>query len=121
MSRKQLFFAAFALIAGAAVLFALSSWRGAPRRPARRGFAAADSARLVIDRKPFRFVGANIDLMFQQNTRSQMSEMMHTRPAPGFQWSGSGLRAKAAGRRSAGQQLAAGSLVSSQTQRMERG
>jgi mannan endo-1,4-beta-mannosidase len=85
MSRKQLLFAVFALIAGAAVFFAISNWRGGSRRPARPGFAQADGTRFVIDRKPFRFVGANIDLMFQQSTRSHMSEMMQYAAGAGIQ------------------------------------
>jgi len=31
---------------------------------------------MVIDGRPFRFVGANVDLMFRQDTRSNLTEMM---------------------------------------------
>jgi len=87
MSRKQLLFAAFALIAGAAVLFAISKYRGNGIYPrtTRPGFAAAHDARFTIDHKPFRFVGANVDLMFQQQTRVHLPEMMQVAADTGIQ------------------------------------
>src|SRR5258706_7003776 len=73
MFRKQLLLAAFALIAGAVVLFSMLHWRGAGHR-SRPGFVQADGPRLTIDGRPFRFVGANLDLMFEEQTRSRMPE-----------------------------------------------
>jgi mannan endo-1,4-beta-mannosidase len=74
MSRKQLLLAAFALIAGAAVLFAISNWRGGRhRRPA---FVQTDGPRLVIDGLPFRFVGANVALMYRDDDRARMPETL---------------------------------------------
>jgi mannan endo-1,4-beta-mannosidase len=75
MSRKQLLFAAFALIAGAAVLFAISSWSGSARR-GRPAFVQTDGPRLVIDRKPFRFVGANVAVMYRDDDRARMPETL---------------------------------------------
>jgi mannan endo-1,4-beta-mannosidase len=75
MSRKQLLFAAFALIAGAAVLFAISSWSGSARRD-RPAFVQTDGPRLVIDRKPFRFVGANVAVMYRDDDRARMPETL---------------------------------------------
>jgi mannan endo-1,4-beta-mannosidase len=75
MSRKQLLFAAFALIAGAAVLFAISNWRGAGGR-GRPAFVQTDGPRLVIDGKPFRFVGANAALMYRDDDRARMPETL---------------------------------------------
>lgn len=75
MSRKQLLFAAFALIAGAAVLFAISNWRAAGRR-GRPAFVQTDGPRLVIDGKPFRFVGANVALMYRDDDRARMPETL---------------------------------------------
>jgi mannan endo-1,4-beta-mannosidase len=72
MSRKQLFFAAFALLAGAAVLFVIS-WRGSARRH-RPAFVQTDGPRLVIDGKPFRFVGANVAVMYRDEDRARMPE-----------------------------------------------
>jgi mannan endo-1,4-beta-mannosidase len=75
MSRKQLLVAAFALIAGAAVLFAISNWRG-PGRRRRPAFVQADGPRLVIDGKPFRFVGSNVALMYRDDDRARMPETL---------------------------------------------
>jgi mannan endo-1,4-beta-mannosidase len=75
MSRKQLLFAAFVLLAGAAVLFALSSWRGSSRRH-RPAFVQADGPRLVVDGKPFRFVGANVAVMYRDDDRARMPETL---------------------------------------------
>jgi len=75
MSRKQLLLAASVLIAGAAVFFALSSLRSAGSR-ARAGFVAVDGARFLIDRKPFRFVGANVALMYRDDDRVRMPQTL---------------------------------------------
>jgi mannan endo-1,4-beta-mannosidase len=75
MSKKQLLLAAFALLAGAAVLFLISNRRTAGRR-GRPAFVQTQGARFVIDSRPFRFVGANLDLMFEEQTRSRMPETM---------------------------------------------
>jgi len=75
MSRKQLLFAAFALIAGAAVLFAISNWRGSRRR-GRPSFVQTNGPRLVIDGKPFRFVGANVAVMYRDDDRARMPETL---------------------------------------------
>ena len=74
MGKKQLLFAAFALISGAAVLFAISNWRGGRR--GRAAFVQTQSARLVIDGRPFRFVGANVALMYRDEDRAQMPETL---------------------------------------------
>lgn len=68
-------FAAFALLAGAAVLFALSSWRGGARRH-RPLFVQADGPRLVVDGKPFRFAGANVAVMYRDDDRARMPETL---------------------------------------------
>ena len=75
MPRKQLLFAAFALLAGAAVLFAISSWRGSARR-GRPAFVQAEGPRLVIDGKPFRFVGANVAVMYRDDDRARMPQTL---------------------------------------------
>lgn len=73
MSRRQFFVAALALIAGAAVLFGISNWRSRRGRP---GFVQANGARMVIDRRPFRFVGANVALMYRDEDRARMPETL---------------------------------------------
>ena len=75
MPRKQLFFAAFALIAGAAVLFGITRWRGAGRH-ARPGFVQRNGYRLVIDGRPFRFAGANVSVMYRDDDRARMAETL---------------------------------------------
>jgi len=75
MARKQLLLAASTLIAGAAILFAIGSWRlSLPR--GRAGFVQTDGLRFVIDRKPFRFVGANVAVMYRDDDRARMPETL---------------------------------------------
>src|SRR5437773_522989 len=75
MLRKRLLFAAFAVIAGAAVLFAIANWRraGGGVRP---GFVQAAGGRFVIDRRPFRFVGANVAVLYRDDDRARMPETL---------------------------------------------
>jgi mannan endo-1,4-beta-mannosidase len=75
MSRKQLLLAVSALLAGAAVLFGLSKWRSEGRR-GRPTFVQTDGARFVIDGKPFRFVGANVAIMYRDEDRARMPETL---------------------------------------------
>ena len=72
MQRKHLLWAALVLIAGAAVLLAISNWpdRGRP------GFVQARNGRFVIDGKPFRFVGANVAVMYRDEDRAKMPETL---------------------------------------------
>jgi mannan endo-1,4-beta-mannosidase len=75
MDRKRLLVAALAFIAGAAVLFLISSWRGRWSR-ARPGFVQTESGRFVIDGRPFRFVGANVSVMYRDDDRARMPETL---------------------------------------------
>jgi len=75
MSRKQLLFAVSALIAGAAVLFAISKWRDSGRH-GRPAFVYTNGARFMIDGKPFRFVGANAAVMYRDEDRARMPETL---------------------------------------------
>jgi mannan endo-1,4-beta-mannosidase len=75
MSRKQLLFAAFALMVGAAVLFMIASWRGSARR-GRPAFVQTNGPRLSVDGKPFRFVGANVAIMYRDDDRARMPETL---------------------------------------------
>src|SRR5882724_3792594 len=78
MGKRKFLFAAAAVIAGAAVLFALTRWRGgeARARPARAGFVQANGARFTLDGKPFRFAGANVAVMYRDDDRRMMSETL---------------------------------------------
>ena len=62
MSRKQLLVAACAIVAVAAVLFAISKRRDAAGR-APAGTVTARGIRFQLDGRPFRFVGANVAVM----------------------------------------------------------
>src|ERR1043165_6866547 len=75
MERKHLVLAAFALIAGAAVLFGISIWRGAGKRGG-AGFVQSNNFRFVIDGRPFRFVGANVSVMYRDDDRAHMSQTL---------------------------------------------
>ena len=72
---KRLFVAASALLAVAAIVFAFSSWRGGTSS-ARRGFVRANGVRFVTDGKPFRFVGANVSVMYRDEDRARMPETL---------------------------------------------
>ena len=75
MSRKQLLLAVSALVAGAAVLFAVAQWRGRSRR-GRPSFVKTDGVRFIVDGKPFRFVGANVAVMYRDEDRARMPETL---------------------------------------------
>src|SRR5438128_2666133 len=75
MNRKRLLLVALALIAGAAVLFMISSWRGKARR-GRPGFVQSENGRFVIDGRPFRFVGANVSVIYRDDDRARMPETL---------------------------------------------
>jgi mannan endo-1,4-beta-mannosidase len=75
MQRKRLVLAAFALVAGAAVLFGISNWRNTGKR-SRPGFVQSKDFRFVIDGRPFRFVGANVSVMYRDDDRARMPETL---------------------------------------------
>src|SRR5437016_11836572 len=72
MDRKRLLFAALALIAGAAVLLVIANWRDRGR-PA---FVQARAGRFAIDGRPFRFVRANVAVMYRDDDRARMPETL---------------------------------------------
>jgi len=74
MIRKQLLLAALVLIAVAAVLFALSKRESANRTPA--GVVSARGIRFLLDGRPFRFVGANVSVMYRDEDRARMPETL---------------------------------------------
>src|SRR5581483_10894831 len=83
MQRHKLFVAALALIAGAALLFVIASWRGHARR-ARPGFVQSESRRFVIDSRPFRFVGANVSVMYRDTDPAKRLETLRKAGRPEF-------------------------------------
>jgi mannan endo-1,4-beta-mannosidase len=75
MARRKLLFAVSVLVAGAAVLFAVSIWLRISHR-GKPGFVQADGMRFVVDGKPFRFVGANVAIMYRDDDRAHMPETL---------------------------------------------
>jgi mannan endo-1,4-beta-mannosidase len=72
MGKKSILIAAFIVLGGAAIFFAAQGERGSAARAARRGFVSTSGARFVIDGHPFRFVGANVALMYREEDRARM-------------------------------------------------
>jgi mannan endo-1,4-beta-mannosidase len=75
MNRKQVLLAVTATIAVAAVLFAVSL-RGNSGSAGRAGFVRANGLRFTVDGKPFRFVGANVAVMYRDEDRARMPETL---------------------------------------------
>ncbi len=73
MLKKPMLLAAFAFLAGAAIFFAAQERKA---RPARRGFVSTSGTRFVIDGQPFRFVGANVAVMYRDEDRARMPETL---------------------------------------------
>jgi mannan endo-1,4-beta-mannosidase len=75
MGRKSFLLAAFALLAGAALLFFACDSK--EKRHARPGFVSRRGTGFVIDDKPFRFTGANVAVIYTDEERARMSETLH--------------------------------------------
>src|ERR1051325_11881059 len=76
MNRKLLVFAALVLVGGAAVLFLVAS-QNSPSTAANDQFVRQRGGRFFVGNKPFRFVGANVAVMFRDEDRARMSETLH--------------------------------------------
>lgn len=79
MGKKSILIAALALAVGAAIFFVVrdsARVRGGRHRGTRAGFVQADGARFVIDGRPFRFVGANVAVMYRDEDRARMPETL---------------------------------------------
>lgn len=74
MSKKLLLLVACALVVGAAIFFVAQKSEG--RRPARPGFVSTRGAQFVIDGRPFRFVGANVAVIYGDEERERMPETL---------------------------------------------
>jgi mannan endo-1,4-beta-mannosidase len=75
MVKKLLLIAALTLIVGAAFLF-FGCGAQSDRLSAPKGFAQTRGSRFVIDGKPFRFVGANVAVMYRDEDRAAMPETL---------------------------------------------
>ncbi|HEX5602502.1 MAG TPA: cellulase family glycosylhydrolase [Pyrinomonadaceae bacterium] len=75
MNKKLLSGAALVLVASAAVLFLVAAPNSTPSTP-RDQFVRQRGGRFMIGQKPFRFVGANIAVMYRDEDRARMPETL---------------------------------------------
>lgn len=75
MTKRILLIAALAILVGAAFLFLCNRLR-VKRAAALRGFVKTQGSRFVIDEEPFRFVGANVAVMYRDEDRAAMPETL---------------------------------------------
>jgi mannan endo-1,4-beta-mannosidase len=80
MGKKLLLLLAFTLAVGAAIFFVAQQGEV---RTARPGFVATRGARFVIDNQAFRFVGANVSVMYREDDRARMPETLRVAAADG--------------------------------------
>lgn len=74
MTKRLLLIAALAVVVGAAFFFLKS--RSNDVAPRTGGFVTTEGARFVIDGEPFRFVGANVAVMYRDEDRAAMAETL---------------------------------------------
>jgi mannan endo-1,4-beta-mannosidase len=79
--KKLLVYGSLALLVGAAT-FVIVRWHG--RRPIRAGFVGVSGSRFVLDGRPFRFVGANVAVMYKDEDRQRMPETLRAAAADGI-------------------------------------
>ena len=75
MNKKPFVVAALALIASAAALFLAASPKDATS-PVNGQFVRQRGGRFMVGNKPFRFVGANVALMYRDEDRARMPETL---------------------------------------------
>lgn len=75
MRKKLIVIAALAMLLSAAIFLFRGKLVGR-QPPARPGFVQARGGRLVVDGRPFRFVGANVAVMYRDEDRAQMPETL---------------------------------------------
>ena len=76
MNRILLVVAALGLVGSAAVLFLVAS-PNSTTTPTRDQFVRQRGGRFFIGNKPFRFVGANVAVMYRDEDRARMPETLH--------------------------------------------
>jgi mannan endo-1,4-beta-mannosidase len=73
MVRRLIVFAACALVTGAAIFLVVKRKQSRTVPP---GFVTTDGPRFVVDGRPFRFVGANVAVMYREEDRARMPETL---------------------------------------------
>lgn len=76
MGKKPILYAALVLVVGAALFFVTKQRGGGVGHDLRRGFIGTRGAAFVLDGQPFRFVGANVSVMYRDEDRARMPETM---------------------------------------------
>ena len=76
MNKKLFVVAALVLVGSAAVLFLVASPNSVNNTSPKDQFVRQRGGRFVIGQKPFRFVGANVALMYRDEDRARMPETL---------------------------------------------
>ena len=76
MNKKLLLVAALVLVGSAAVLFLIASPKATTSNDSKDQFVYQRNGRFFIGRKPFRFVGANVAVMFRDEDRERMADTL---------------------------------------------
>src|SRR5215217_5572052 len=76
MNKKLLLIAALVIVFSAAALFLVAAPNSVSNTP-RDQFVRQRGGRFVIGQKPFRFVGANVAVMYRDEDRARMPETLH--------------------------------------------
>jgi mannan endo-1,4-beta-mannosidase len=75
MTKRLLLIAALAVVVSAAIFFLCGRSRETST-PVLKGFVTTQRSRFVIDGEPFRFVGANVAVMYREEDRAAMPETL---------------------------------------------
>jgi len=81
--KTTLFYTLLAAVVGAAIYLTASDPAARRERPP-RGFVERSGTRLVADGRPFRFVGANVAVMYRDEDREMMPETFRQAAAAGI-------------------------------------
>jgi mannan endo-1,4-beta-mannosidase len=74
MGKRKLSIAVSLLLLGSAILFA--GQLRSTSNPSARGFVTASGSRFFLEGRPFRFVGANVAVMYKDEDRARMPETL---------------------------------------------
>ena len=83
MIKKLFVFAALVLVGSAAALFLIAS-PNTPAEPSKDQFVRQRGGRFFVGQKPFRFVGANVAVMYRDEDRARMPETMRVTAQAGI-------------------------------------
>jgi len=73
---RGLFLAALAVVVGAVFFILRTTERSLPSSDSRTGFVKVRGSRFTVNGRPFRFVGANVSVMYRDEDRERMSETL---------------------------------------------